>query len=102
MAPISSLRDLCTGIIPWLFREGRGIGLVRQMVSMEMVASVMALISSLRDLGMGIVPRLFHEGRGIGLVCQMVTINGHFQHSHSEDPREKSRNETLPIHLGSV
>jgi hypothetical protein len=35
MVPISSLRDLGTGIIPWLFLEGRGIGLVRQMVPMR-------------------------------------------------------------------
>jgi hypothetical protein len=27
--------------------------------------------------------------------------NGHFQHSHIEDPREKPRSETLPVHLGS-
>jgi hypothetical protein len=26
MAPIFSLRDLGTGIVPWLFPEGRGIG----------------------------------------------------------------------------
>jgi hypothetical protein len=35
MAPISSLRDLGKGIVPRLFLEGRGIGLVRQMVSMR-------------------------------------------------------------------
>jgi hypothetical protein len=34
IAPISSLRDLGMGIVPWLFPEGRGIGLVRQMDSM--------------------------------------------------------------------
>jgi cytochrome c-type biogenesis protein CcmE len=78
MAPISSLRVLGTGIIPWLFPEGRGIGLVRQMISMVMVASIMAPISSLRDLGMGIVPQLFPEGRGIGLVRQMVTMQWSF------------------------
>jgi hypothetical protein len=27
--------------------------------------------------------------------------NGHFQHSHSDDPREKPRSETLLVHLGS-
>jgi hypothetical protein len=78
MAPISSLRDLGTGIVPWLFPKGMGIGLVCQMVSMAMVASIMAPISSLRDLGTGIVPRLFPEGRGIGLVCQMVTMQWSF------------------------
>jgi hypothetical protein len=36
------------------------------MVSMVMVASVMAPIISLRDLGMGIIPRLFPESGGIG------------------------------------
>jgi hypothetical protein len=35
MAPISSLRDLGTGIVPRLFPEGRGIGLVCQMVTMQ-------------------------------------------------------------------
>jgi hypothetical protein len=35
MAPISSFKDLGTGIVPRLFPEGRGIGLVRQMVSMQ-------------------------------------------------------------------
>jgi hypothetical protein len=35
MAPVSSLRDLGTSIVPRLFPEGRGIGLVPQMVSMR-------------------------------------------------------------------
>ena len=35
MAPIFSLRDLGTGIVPRLFPEGGGIGLVRQMVTMQ-------------------------------------------------------------------
>jgi hypothetical protein len=35
MAPISSLRDLGTGIVPRLFPKGRGVGLVSQMVSMR-------------------------------------------------------------------
>jgi hypothetical protein len=57
----------------------------------------MAPIFSLRDLGTGIVLRLFPEGRGIGF----GTSDGHFQHSHSENPWEKPHSETLPVHLGS-
>jgi hypothetical protein len=78
MALISSLRDLGMGIVPRLFPEGRGVGLVRYMVSMAMVAFVMTPISSLRDLGTGIIPWLFPEGRGIGLVRQMVTMQWSF------------------------
>jgi hypothetical protein len=43
---------------PMAFPEGRGVGLVSQMVSMEMVAYVMAPIISLRDFGTSIVPWL--------------------------------------------
>jgi hypothetical protein len=67
-----------------------------------MEASVMAPIFSLRDLGMGVVPRLSPEGRGykFGYV-RWSLCSGHFQHPHSEDPREKPRSDTLPDHLGS-
>jgi hypothetical protein len=43
----------------------------------------------------------FPEGGGVGLERQMVSIDGHFQHSHSGDPREKPRSETPLGHLGS-
>ena len=66
MAPIISLRDFGTGIVPRLFPEGRGIGFGTSDGIYAVVASVMAPIFSLRDLGTGIVPWLFLEGRGIG------------------------------------
>jgi hypothetical protein len=44
------------------------------MVSMAMVAYVMAPIISLKDFGMGIAPRVFPEGGGIVLVRQMVAM----------------------------
>jgi hypothetical protein len=31
----------------------------------------------------------------------MTLCNGHFQHLHNEDSREKPRSETLATHLGS-
>jgi hypothetical protein len=63
----------------------------------------MAPILSLRDLGTSVVPRHFPEGRGYmyGYV-RWSLCSGYFQHSHSEDPREKPRSETLPTHFGSV
>jgi hypothetical protein len=63
----------------------------------------MAPIFSLWDLGTGVVPQHFLEGGGyrFGYV-RWSLCSGHFQHSHSEDPREKPRSETLPTHLGSV
>jgi hypothetical protein len=63
----------------------------------------MAPILSLRDLGTGIVPWLFPEGGGYRFGYVRWSLwSGHFQQSHSEDPRENSRSETLPTHLGSV
>jgi hypothetical protein len=63
----------------------------------------MAPIFSLRDLSTGVVPQLFPEGQGyrFGYV-RWSLYSGHFQNSHSEDPREKPRSETLHTHLGSV
>jgi hypothetical protein len=62
----------------------------------------MAPIFSLRDLGTGVVPRLFPESRGyrFGYV-RWSLCSGHFQHPHSEDPREKPHSDDLPDHLGS-
>jgi hypothetical protein len=65
MAPIFSLRDLGTSIIPRLFPKGKGIGFGTSDGLYAVVASVIAPIVSLRDLGTGIVPRLFLEGGGI-------------------------------------
>jgi hypothetical protein len=62
----------------------------------------MALIFSLRDLGTCIVPTTFPEGEGCRLgYVRWSLCSGHFHHSHSEDPRENPRSETLPVHLGS-
>jgi hypothetical protein len=66
MAPIFSLRDLGTGIVPRLFPEGGGIAFGTSDGLYEVVAYVMAPIFSLRDLGTGIVPQLFPEGGVIG------------------------------------
>ena len=48
-------------------------------------------------------PMGFPKGRGyrFGYVIWSL-CSGHFQHSHSEDPREKPRIETLPTQLRSV
>jgi hypothetical protein len=45
-------------------------------------------------------PRLFPKGRGykVGYV-KWSLCSGHFQHSHSDDSREKPHSETLPVHL---
>jgi hypothetical protein len=60
----------------------------------------MAPIFSLRDLGMG--PTTFPEGGGyrFGYV-KWPLYSGHFQHSHSEDRREKPHSDTLRDHLES-
>jgi hypothetical protein len=62
-----------------------------------------ALIFSLRDLGTGIVPTAFPEGGGYMLgYVRWSLCSGHFQHSNSEDPREKPHSEAFPTQLGSV
>jgi hypothetical protein len=68
---------------------------------MAMVASVMAPIISLRDFGTGIVPRLSLRAEVYVWYIRWSLCNGHFQHSHSEDPTEKPHSETLLGHLGS-
>jgi hypothetical protein len=48
-------------------------------------------------------PRLFPKGGGYRLgYVRWSLCSGNFQHSSSEDPREKPRSETLPTHLESV
>jgi hypothetical protein len=43
----------------------------------------------------------FPEGGGYMLgYVRWSLCSGHFQHSHSEDPREKPHSETLLVHLG--
>jgi hypothetical protein len=65
-------------------------------------ASVMAPIFSLRNLGTGVVPRVFLEGGGYRFgYARWSLCSGHFQHPHSDDPREKPRSDTLSDHLRS-
>jgi hypothetical protein len=61
----------------------------------------MAPIISLRNFGTSIVPRLSLRAEVWVWYARWSLCNGHFQHSHSEDPREKPRSETLLGHLGS-
>jgi hypothetical protein len=53
-------------------------------------------------LDTGIVPKALHCSLDYKLVTLGVLYAiDHFQHLHNEDSREKPRNETLAIHLGS-
>jgi hypothetical protein len=46
-------------------------------------------------------PWLFPEGGGYRLgYVRWSLCSGHFQHPHTEDPREKPLGDTLPEHLG--
>jgi hypothetical protein len=54
MAPKFSLRDLGTGIVPWLFPEGRGIGF---WTSDGLYAMVISNIRIVRTLGKSHVVR---------------------------------------------
>jgi hypothetical protein len=56
----------------------------------------MAPIFSLKDLGTGVVPRYFPKGEGYRFgYIRWSLCSGHFQHSHSEDPRENTHSETF-------
>jgi hypothetical protein len=65
-------------------------------------AHALLLYSSLGILDTGIVPMLYPTNWSIRLGLRLMTLcSGHFQHSHSEDSKEKPCSETLAAHLGS-
>jgi hypothetical protein len=100
-APIFSLRDFGTGIVPRLFPEGRGI----VFGTLDGLYGNGGICYGSYNLAQGFWyghrPMTLPECGGIGLVHQMVTTQWSFQHSHGGDSREKPRSETLLGHLGS-
>jgi hypothetical protein len=97
-----TLRDLGTVVVPRLFPEGRGIGFGTS----DCLYGNGGICYGSYNLAQGSRyrhrPMAFSWGRRYRFwYVRWSLCNGHFQHSHSEDPREKPCSVTLPVHLGS-